>query len=99
MTGESLNYKKGKFGAVSPISIVGRDGIGAWQIASRYSSINLNDQDIRGGEADSFTVGLNWFPTSTLRFSANYVNVLDVDGGIHDGEEPSLVQVRGQWAF
>ena len=99
LTGESLNYKKGKFGAVSPISIVGRDGIGAWQIATRYSSINLNDQDIRGGEADSFTVGLNWFPTSTLRFSANYVNVLDVDGGIHDAEEPSLVQVRGQWAF
>ena len=99
LTGESLNYKNGKFGAVSPISIVGRDGIGAWQIATRYSSINLNDQDISGGEADSFTVGLNWFPTSTLRFSANYVNVLDVDGGIHDGEEPSLVQVRGQWAF
>lgn len=99
LTGESQNYKKGWFGGVSPKSIVGRNGIGAWQIATRYSTIDLNDQDIDGGQADSITVGLNWFPTSTLRFSANYVNVLDVDGGPHHGEEPSLVQVRGQWAF
>lgn len=99
LTGESLNYKKGKFGRISPASIVGRDGIGAWQIATRYSAIDLNDQEISGGQADSFAVGLSWFPTSTLRFSANYVNVLDVDGGTHDGEKPSSVQVRGQWAF
>lgn len=99
ITGESLNYKQGKFGGISPNSIVGRNGVGAWQIATRYSSIDLNDQEIKGGQAESFTVGLNWFPTSTLRFSANYVNVLDVDGGRHDGEEPSLIQVRGQWAF
>ena len=99
LTGESQNYQKGKFAGVSPKSIVGRNGIGAWQIATRYSSIDLNDQDINGGQADSVTVGLNWFPTSTLRFSANYVNVLDVDGGPHHGQEPSLVQVRGQWTF
>lgn len=99
LTGESRHYKKGKFAGVSPLSVVGRKGIGAWQIAARYSSIDLNDADISGGEAESFTVGLNWFPTSTLRFSGNYVRVLDVDGGAHDGKEPSLFQVRGQWAF
>ncbi len=99
LTGESLKYKKGKFGGVSPKSIVGRNGIGAWQFATRYSSIDLNDRDIQGGEADSVTIGINWFPTSTLRFSANYVNVLDVDGGKSHGEEPNLIQIRGQWAF
>jgi len=99
LTGESRRYKKGKFAATSPINIVGRNGIGAWQLAARYSMIDLNDADINGGDAESFTVGLNWFPTSTLRFSGNYVNILDVNGGAHHSEEPSLFQVRGQWAF
>ncbi len=99
ITGESRKYKKGVFGGISPKSVVGRGGIGAWQIAVRYSSIDLNDHEIDGGQADNVTVGINWFPTSTLRFSGNYVNVLDVDGGSHHGEEPSLFQVRGQWAF
>lgn len=99
LTGESRHYKKGKFSGISPNSIVGRNGIGAWQLASRYSMIDLNNEYIQGGEAQSLTVGLNWFPTSTLRFSANYVTVLDVDGGAHHDQEPSLVQVRGQWAF
>jgi len=99
LTGESRRYKKGTFAGVSPNSVVGRNGIGAWQLAARYSAIDLTDGEIKGGEAESFTVGINWYPTSTLRFSANYITVLDVDGGAHDGEEPSLAQVRGQWAF
>ncbi len=99
LTGESQRYKEGKFGGVSPKSVVGRGGYGAWQLAARYSSVDLNDHEIEGGQADSVTVGINWFPTPTLRFSGNYVNVLDVDGGSHHGEEPSLFQVRGQWAF
>lgn len=99
LTGESRNYKKGKFGSISPKGVVGDGGIGAWQLAARYSSVDLNDHEIDGGQADSVTVGINWFPTSTLRFSGNYVNVLDVDAGEHHGEEPSLFQVRGQWAF
>jgi phosphate-selective porin OprO/OprP len=44
-------------------------------------------------------LGLNWYPTPTLRFSANYVDVLEVDGGSHDDEEPSVFQLRSQWAF
>jgi len=99
LTGESRRYKKGKFAGVTPNSIVGRNGIGAWQLAARYSMINLNDADINGGEAENFTVGLNWLPTPTLRFSANYIQTLNIDGGPYNGEEPSLFQVRGQWAF
>jgi len=99
LTGESRRYKKGKFAAVSPRSIVGRNGIGAWQLAARYGMINLNDADINGGEAESVTIGLNWLPTPTLRFSGNYVKVLNVNEGPRNGEEPSLFQVRGQWAF
>ncbi len=99
LTGESRRYKKGAFGGIKPASIVGRDGIGAWQLAARYSSIDLNDNEVAGGQADSVAIGLNWFPTNTLRFSANYVTILDVDNGPTHDEEPRLFQVRGQWAF
>lgn len=68
-------------------------------MAIRYSSLDLNDGAIEGGEADSMTLGLNWYPISMLRFSANYVHVLDVDGGTYDGQEADVFQVRSQWAF
>lgn len=99
LTGESRNYKKGKFGGITPKANVGEGGIGAWELAFRYSTVDLSDADIDGGEADAVTLGLNWFPTPTLRFSANYVDVLDVEGGDYDGQEPSVFQVRSQWAF
>ncbi|EEF79304.1 OprO/OprP family phosphate-selective porin [Methylophaga thiooxydans] len=99
LTGESRQYKNGKFGGITPKGNVGDGGIGAWELALRYSTIDLNDAEIEGGEADSVTLGVNWYPAPTLRFSANYVDVLDVDGGTNDGDEPSVFQVRSQWAF
>jgi phosphate-selective porin OprO/OprP len=99
LTGESRNYKNGAFGGITPKANVGEGGIGAWELALRYSTLDLTDADIDGGEADSITLGLNWYPTPALRFSANYVDVLEVDGGTHDNEEPKIFQVRSQWAF
>ncbi|NOQ81068.1 MAG: porin [Methylophaga sp.] len=98
-TGESRNYKKGAFGGITPKGIVGEGGIGAWELGLRYSTLDLIDRDIDGGEVDSMTLGLNWYATPTLRFSANYVDVLDVKGGVYDNQEPSLFQMRSQWAF
>lgn len=99
LTGETRTYKKGKFAGIKPNRYFGENGMGAWQLAARYSTINLNDGDIDGGEADSITLGVNWFPNPVLRFSANYVQVLDIKGGAHNNEEPSVFQLRGQWAF
>lgn len=99
LTGESRHYKKGHFASVTPNSIVGRKGIGAWQLATRYSMVDLNNVDIQGGKAESVTLGVNWLPTPTLRFSGNYVKVLNVNKGATKGQEPSLFQLRGQWAF
>lgn len=98
-TGESRNYKKGAFGGITPKASVGDGGIGAWELGLRYSTLDLTDADILGGEADSVTLGLNWYATPTLRFSANYIDVLDVKGGTYDNQEPKVVQVRSQWAF
>ena len=101
LTGETLNYNasKGSFGKLSPHSIVGKGGLGAWQLAMRFSSIDLTDEDINGGEQQAMTLGLNWFPAPNLRFIANYVNILDVDGGPASGDEPDSFQVRAQVEF
>ena len=94
-------FKGAKFKAVNPKSIIGKGGIGAWEVALRYSTIDLNDGGITGGEMDNLTLGLNWFPTAGLRVSANYIKMLEMDraGNEHDNEEADIMQLRGQWAF
>lgn len=100
LTGESrvYNHKKGVFGYPKVKSIAGMGGIGAWQLALRFSSLDLTDGAVIGGEEQNLTAGLNWYATPNMRFTANYTKVLDVDrpGSIHDGDEPSLFQVRAQ---
>lgn len=96
LTDDSVNYKasKGSYSRVTPTG-----GNGAWQIAARFSSLDLTDEDISGGEAESLTLGLNWFAAPNIRFSANYINILDVDGGPTDGDEPDAFTLRTQVEF
>jgi phosphate-selective porin OprO/OprP len=102
LTGESMNFKAAEalYGGMKPNGIVGKGGIGAWQIAARYDSMDLNDigAGITGGEQQAFSVGLNWYATNTIRLQANYVTVLDMDrpGSVHDDDEPSAMLFRGQ---
>ena len=101
LTGESRPYthKGAKFKGVTPNSVVGKGGIGAWELALRYSTIDLSDSGIIGGEMDNVTLGLNWFPAPGLRVSANYIKMLEMDGGVHDNEEADIMQLRAQWGF
>jgi phosphate-selective porin OprO/OprP len=101
LTDDMRNYngKKGSYGKIKPKSVVGKDGIGAWQLAARFSSVDLNDADITGGDAQNFSLGLNWFATNNIRMSANYVNVLNVNGGAGNGDEPEAFQMRAQVEF
>ncbi len=101
LTGESMNYNSssGNFGKIKPVSVVGDGGWGAWQLAARYSSLDLSDQDISGGDAQSMTLGVNWYATDKLRFSFNYVDILDVEGGPGQDDTPSAFQFRSQLAF
>ena len=36
-------------------------GLGAWEVAARFSNIVLNDKNIQGNNLTDFTVGLNWY--------------------------------------
>ncbi len=102
LTGESraASYRKnaGAFDRLKPASPLG-SGLGAFELALRYSHLDLTDASIDGGEEDNLTIGLNWYPVSHVRFMANYVKVLDVDGGPNDGDEPDLFQLRAQVDF
>lgn len=69
-----------------------RGGWGAWQIAARYSTVDLADADIQGGIGDSVTLGLNWYWNPWSRMQFNYIygnihdNALNAAGGIDFGD-------------
>jgi phosphate-selective porin OprO/OprP len=95
LTGESRPYdpEEGKWTRVTP-----NGPHGAWEVAARYSTIDLNDGPIQGGTEDDVGVALNWYPNYYLRFSANYIKVIDQERqGVSD--EPDVLQVRAQLAF
>ncbi|QCX40802.1 hypothetical protein FF125_21020 [Aureibaculum algae] len=78
LTGEQKVYKssyKG-FDRVSPKNnFTGKEGgLGAWEVALRYSNSDLNSKDIYGGKQASITLGLNWYLNPATRIMFNYVN-------------------------
>lgn len=70
---------------------------GAWELALRYSDIDLNDDIIKGGEASNITVGINWSTTSNTRFSMNYIRINTEDSNIFGN--PDILQFRAQIDF
>ncbi len=106
ITGEHRPYKgsNGTFGRVKPKSVVGKGGHGAWEVAARYSSINLDDSGIEGGEESNVTLGLNWYATPNIRFMGNYIyartDPTSVEKYPDSGDEKvNIFQVRGQIDF
>ena len=77
LTGEHRAYdpKKGHFGRTivnSPFSIA-KGQWGAFELAARYSYLDLNDGDIRGGIESNITAAANWLLYSNMRLMLNYV--------------------------
>ena len=74
LTGENKNYKgPGEgFGRINPRNnFNGEDnGIGAWEVALRYSSIDLIDKE--GRHMNLFTAGVNWYLNPSVRIMTNY---------------------------
>ncbi len=65
-------------------------GWGAWQIAARYSNADYNDQDIFGGDGESFTFGLNWYWNPNARMQFNYINGKITDRNVGTVAAPDL---------
>lgn len=101
LTGESRPYKNGVFDRIKPNAAVGKGGYGAWEVAARFSTVDLTDGSVIGGELDNATLGLNWYATDNVRFAANYVKVLDVDrpGHVNDDLDGDIFAIRAQIDF
>jgi phosphate-selective porin OprO/OprP len=90
LTGETRGWSTatGSFTSPKPrvnFSLPG-GGWGAWEVAARYSDLNLNDNvgiigsaapagGIRGGEQHIAALGLNWYPDAALKFMLQVQNV------------------------
>ena len=106
LTGEKRSYSasSGSYSTVTPSRPFDwkTGGWGAWEIAARYSMIDLNDKDILGGRQENVTVGLNWYVNRNIRFMLNYING-KVDkrsaGGDDIGAKYQAVGGRAQIAF
>jgi len=99
LTGENRAYKAsgGKFDRVKPKKNFGKEGgWGAWQLAARYSHLDLEDDLVNGGELDSVTAGVNWYLNPNTRVMLNYV-FADADKK-YEGEA-DILQMRFQVDF
>lgn len=78
LTGEHRNYEKGRgrFGRLEPRESFdpGNGDWGAWEIAARYSVLDLDDRNVAGGKLWDVTAGLNWYLYPNLRWMFNYVH-------------------------
>jgi phosphate-selective porin OprO/OprP len=114
LTGEEHQYNpsRGAFDApkVRDPWSPDRPGLGAWEIAARYSDLDLNDNagvlgaatpagGIRGGEQKIWTAGLNWYPNNVIRFLLDYqhADVTRLGGaGAAIGQKIDAVSLRAQ---
>ncbi len=76
ITGEHRNYVKSKtvFDKLVPKKNFGDEGgIGAFELAFRYSHINMDDSDLNGGIMSDFTTGVNWYLNPAVKIAFNYI--------------------------
>jgi len=99
LTGEHKKHKSsyGGFDRLTPKSNFGdkeNKGLGAWEIALRYSNGNYNSKDILGGEQSDITLGLNWYLNPITKIVFN-----NVFADVKNGGKATIFQVRFQIDF
>ncbi len=52
---------------------VSNGGFGVFELAARFSAIDLDDGPVRGGIERDVSIGLNWYPDRNVRLMADYV--------------------------
>ena len=107
LSGESRPYDpvSASFRGLAPAQPLGKDGFGAWELAARYSTVDLDFMagqpgGVAGGKQTVMSAGLNWYPNQTIRFLLDYDNIR-----VSHGNSPALdisadaIAVRSQIAF
>ncbi len=83
--GQMRPYLNGKFDRVQASN--------AWELALRFSHLDLDDPLAGGGSEDNITLAANYYVNPKLRFMANYI-LADVDNGVNGDESPDVLQFR-----
>jgi phosphate-selective porin OprO/OprP len=104
LTGEHRPYKKSA-GAFDRVKVKnnfmnGEGGAGAWELATRFSMIDLNDGNIEGGEAWTLTGAVTWYlnPSTQVKLNYIYANVDNTVGGSQEGQA-HIITLRFQIDF
>ncbi|WP_291691160.1 OprO/OprP family phosphate-selective porin [Bradyrhizobium sp.] len=83
LTGETRPYNASAaaYGGIKPLHPFAIDGggWGAWEIAGRFSTIDLNDKvgsalGVAGGRQNIYTLGLNWYANQNVRLMLDYLH-------------------------
>src|SRR5262249_724777 len=113
LTGESRAYNASQaaYSGIKPrdpFSLAG-GGWGAWEIAGRVSTIDLNDRvgsalGVAGGRQTVYTAALNWYVNNNIRFMLNYLHgdvakQLSPTSTVDAGSTFDAVAMRTQFAF
>jgi phosphate-selective porin OprO/OprP len=68
-------------------------GWGAWELAARYSYLDLNDKAVHGGKEEGWEAGVHWYLTSNLKVQFDYVwnNRYALPAGVIPGSANAFV--------
>ncbi|HOZ49143.1 MAG TPA: porin [Candidatus Hydrogenedentes bacterium] len=102
LTGEQRQYKTadGLFGRLIPkhnFSLGEDGGWGAWELAARYSAVDVDDGPVRGGTEENLTFGVNWYLNPNTRIMWNYVHAM-IEHDLYEGDL-DILQTRVQVDF
>jgi phosphate-selective porin OprO/OprP len=93
---------------------VGGGGLGAWELAARYSTVSLDSKvvagvpqsvtgGVYGGQQQIAALALSWYPNDWLRFMLQFqyvdVNKLNSAGRVQIGQRFETVAARAQAAW
>jgi len=95
ISGEMREYNRrsGILGSVPVSKSVYQNGWGAWEVSMRYSTLNLTDGLVDGGDMDIWSLGLNWWLSPFFSVSANYRHIVNDQGGLSGESDGALLRV------
>ena len=91
LTGEmrAYDYRRGLFRQLPVARTAYQGGWGAVEAAVRFSSVDMSDGGIDGGESDVASVGLNWWLTPFFQVGVNYRYIWNTWDGV-DGTSSAI---------
>jgi len=99
LTGESRNYKSGKFDRITPNANWDGSGFsgGAWELALRLTAVDFDEAT--GREVTNLTAGVNWYLNPNARIMLNLLqsNVDDSGAGIDDDMTALMMRFQIDW--